>query len=448
MKKTLLLSAMFAITGIANAQWTKQNTNFIFESEGVTDFQIINATTVWALGYDGSANDAVYQDFTRTLNGGTTWNSGTISLGDPDLKPTNISAVNATTAWVGAVSPTPGVGGGGVWKTSDGGNVWTQQNATAYTTTPDSFFNVVHFFDANTGITQGDPINGAFEMYRTTNGGTTWTPITGTPAPAAGEYGYNGGNVAAGTSFWFVTNQGKLYRTTDLGVTWTKLTTRISDFGSTAASGRLHFSDNNNGIIIGTTGGVTTLYKTSDGGSNWTTGTVYTVPYTNVSYVQGTSILVGTGQTGTGATAVFYSGYSLDNGTTWTQIETTSGATAQQKTTPAFFNTTTGWAGGFVGADGTGGIYKFTGNLSISDVIANSVKLVAYPNPANNVLNLKGASINKVVAYDLLGKEVLSQDFSSQDEVSINVSALKTGMYILNVYNDNGAAQTMKFTKE
>ena len=449
MKKTLLLSAFLAVSGAMNAQWVPQDTNFFNESEGVQDFQVLSPTVVWALGYDGSVAEQNYQEFTRTADGGTNWTPGSVPLGNSALNMTNISAVSATTAWVGAVTED---GGGGVWKTTDGGVIWTQQNSTAYTTPVDSFFNVVHFFDANTGITQGDPINGAFELYRTTNGGTTWTAVS-SPAPAAAEYGYNGGNVAAGNSFWFVTNQGKLYRTTDTGLTWTKLTTPITDFGSASASGRLYFSDNNNGIIIGTVGTTSTLYKTSNGGSTWTNAGTYTAPYSSMSYVPGTTTLVGTGRTGAGTAAspyVFYSGYSNDNASTWTVIESTTqgSANVQQKTGVAFANLTTGWAGGFTNANLEGGIYKFTGTLGINDVTANKAKVSVYPNPANDVVNIKGSGISKVVAFDILGKQVVSQEFSAQEEVSVNVSSLRTGMYVLQVTNDLGATETIKFAKK
>lgn len=450
MKKTLLLSAFLAVSGAMNAQWVEQNTNFFNFQEGVEDIVVLDANTVWGLGYDGAEDRPNnHQEFTRTANGGTTWIAGSVALGNTELKMTNISAVSATTAWVGAVTDD---GGGGVWKTTDGGTVWSQQNSTAYTTPEDSFFNVVHFFDANTGITQGDPINGAFELYRTTNGGNTWTAIA-SPAPAAAEYGYNGGNVGAGNSFWFVTNQGKLYRTTDTGLTWTKLTTPITDFGSAAAGGRLYFSDNNNGIIIGTVGTTSTLYKTSNGGNTWTTAGAYTAPYSSMSYIPGTTILVGTGRSGAGTAAspyIFYSGHSSDNGSTWTIIEsTTQGqANVQQKTAIQFANPTTGWAGGFVDGDLAGGIFKYTGpSLSVNS-ITNKVKVAVYPNPANDVLNIKGESISKVVAFDILGKQVANQDFSAQNEVSVNVSSLRTGMYILQITNDLGATETIKFAKK
>ena len=455
MKKTLLLSAFLAVSGAMNAQWVTQNTNFFNISEGVNDIQIVNPNTVWALGYDGSGDGAQFQDFTRTTDGGNFWESGLVATGDSTLDLTNISAVSATTAWVGAVSPVPGVGGGGVWKTSDGGVVWTRQNPSGYTT-PDSFFNVVHFWNENVGITQGDPINGEFEVYRTTDGGTTWAavPAAALPDPGASEYGYNGGNVAAGNSFWFVTNQGKLYRTTDTGISWTKLNTPISDFSATNVGGSLFFSDDNNGILVARTGpaptqtadsATYTLYKTSNGGTTWSAGTPLTAPYkSTLSYIPGTSILVGTGRTISGTTSTYSTGYSTDNGSTWTQIE--SGV---QRTSIAFFNGTTGWSGGFTTEpDFLGGIYKYNGpSLGVSN-FDNKAKVSVYPNPANDVVNIKGASISKVVAFDILGKQVVSQDFSAQDEVSVNVSSLRTGMYVLQVTNDLGATETIKFAKK
>lgn len=453
MKKLLLSLFALSATSASFAQWTVQNTNLTNGvSRGVQDFSIVDANTVWALGYDGTAAAANVQEFTRTTNGGTTWVSGNIEVNDSDQNLTNISAVSGTTAWVGTVHPTDGFGG--VFKTTDGGLNWVQQNPTAYTTagTLASFFNVVHFFDANTGLTQGDPIGtgvGEFEVYRTTNGGTTWTavPAAALPNPVSGEYGYNGGNVAAGNSFWFVTNKGKIYRTTDTGVTWTKLDTPITDFSATAIGGSIYFSDNNNGILLARTGPVATatytLYKTSNGGTSWDAGTPYTQPYRSLSYIPGSTALVGTGVTGTGASAVYTSALSTNNGTTWSVIDT-----GTQRTSIAFIDGSTGWAGGFTSATGTGGIFKYTGPaLSVKD-LASATKLKAYPNPVNDVLQLSGASLNEVTVYDILGKQVLSQNFAAQDGVSLNVSSLKAGIYLLNATNDLGATETLKFAKQ
>lgn len=450
MRQKLLLTALLAASWTMHSQWATQNTGFTANSRGLDEIHIIDANTVWAKGYDGVAGANV-QIFTKTTNGGTTWTPGTINIGSTTLEITNLMPISATTAWVGAVHPTNGLGG--VWKTTNGGANWTKQNTTAYSTAGASFFNVVHFFDENNGVTQGDPVAGEFEVYTTNNGGTSWTAVAAAsiPDPESDEYGYNGGNVAAGNSFWFVTNKGKLYRTTDMGVTWTKLNTPISDFSATAVGGQIFFSDNNNGILLArsTTGSGSsaintyTLYKTSNGGTSWDSGASYTAPYTNLAYIKGTNILVGNGKD---ENDNFFTGYSNNNGTTWTQIDT-----GVQRISIAFLNGTTGWASGFTTVTGgvsTGGIYKYTGSTLGMEDFATGKTFKAYPNPANDQLNLSGTSINEVAIYDLLGKQVLNQKFSAQDQVSLNISNLETGMYILTATNDSGAQETIKFAKQ
>lgn len=448
MKQKLLLTAMLVASWTMHSQWAIQNTGFTAASRGLDEIHIVDANTVWAKGYDGSITNTNVQIFTKTTNGGTTWTPGTINVGSAALEITNLMPISTTVAWAGAVHPNNGLGG--VWKTTNGGTSWTKQNTAAYSTAGASFFNVVHFFDENNGVTQGDPVAGEFEVYTTNNGGTSWTavPAASLPDPESGEYGYNGGNVAAGNSFWFVTSKGKLYRTTDMGATWTKLDTPITDFSATAVGGQLFFSDNNNGILLarstsgsGSTAVNTyTLYKTSNGGTSWDAGASYIAPYTNLAYIKGSTVLVGNGTDGDN----YFSGYSTNNGTTWTQID--SGV---QRVSIAFLNGTTGWASGFTTGSGTTeGIYKYTGAaLGIED-FASGKTFKAYPNPANDQLNLSGASINEVAIYDLLGKQVLNQKFSSQDQVSLNVSGLGTGMYVLTATNDSGAKETIKFAKQ
>ncbi|NHN26818.1 T9SS type A sorting domain-containing protein [Flavobacterium jejuense] len=434
-KKLLYLFSFFSI--ICYSQWTSQSTGFSSTSTGVEDINIVDANTVWALGYDGSSSTpANYQLFTRTSDGGASWTSGSINVGNINLELTNISPVSATTAWVGAVSPTNGMGG--VWKTSNGGTTWVQQNATAYTN-PSSFFNVVHFFDANIGITQGDPITATdFEVYRTTNGGTTWTavPAASLPNIISGEYGYNGGNVAAGNSFWFVTNMGKLYRTTDMGVTWTKLNTPISDFSGTNVGGSIYFSDDNTGVLLARSGPVATatytLYTTSNGGSTWSAGTPYTHPYRSLSFIPGTTILVGTASDND--TATYSSAYSTDLGASWVNID--SGV---QRTGIKFLNGTTGWAGGFTTSVIADGIYKYTGaNLKSDSFLA--LKFNIYPNPVNNIISINSDNLifDSVSLTDINGRIIKEMDTNSVMNYSFNVSDLNSGIYFLKIKTSEG----------
>ena len=454
MKKILLALALISFTATTNAQtWTAQATSFSTPSRGLNEIIVIDANTVWATAYDGATTTNNVQEFTRTTNGGSSWTPGTINVGNTALSIGNISAVDANTAWVSVSDPT--TGGGGAWKTSDAGVTWTQQNTTGFTSAT-SWCDGVHFFDANTGIAFGDPDTATattFEVYRTTDGGATWSAVT-TPAITAGDYGYSGSFAAVGNNMWFTTAKGKVYRTTDKGATWTKLNSPIADFGAsltTTSSGKIFFSDANNGIIIGstisgtgTTATVTgrTLYKTTNGGTSWSAGVAYTQPYNyNLCYIPGTTVLVGTGVTVSGTTNTYYSGTSTDNGTTWTQIDS-----GTQRGAVAFFDGTTGWAAGFNSDPFTGGVYKFSGSLSNAKfTTSNNFKV--YPNPTNSVVTVSSNGIDtyKLSITDISGNIVLEKSLSSLEN-TIDIASLSSGAYFFTLNSDN-KTETIKIIK-
>jgi len=86
----------------------------------------------------------------------------------------------------------------------------------------------------------------------------------------------------------------------------------------------------------------------------------------------------------------------------------------------------------------------FTSNVSIRDNKANAVKL--YPNPAENNLYISGKStLSKVEVYTVLGAQV--KEYSNVLQ-SINVSDLKTGIYIIRLTDTNGKTVTSKFIKK
>jgi hypothetical protein len=74
-----------------------------------------------------------------------------------------------------------------------------------------------------------------------------------------------------------------------------------------------------------------------------------------------------------------------------------------------------------------------------------------YPNPTQNVLNLK-FDINrsvKIKMYDQLGKEVYHQNFSSNLNLEINLGGLSKGLYILYLVDDeNQQFKTYKIVKK
>jgi len=82
--------------------------------------------------------------------------------------------------------------------------------------------------------------------------------------------------------------------------------------------------------------------------------------------------------------------------------------------------------------------------VGISDKSANTVKI--YPNPAQNNLYISGKpTLSKVVVYTVLGAQV--KEYSNVLQ-RINVSDLKTGIYIIRLTDTNGKTITSKFIKK
>jgi hypothetical protein len=443
MKRILLSITALLVSSTAFSQfWGTQNTGFATASRGISGMEVYDANTVWAFGFDGISTVTNVQEFTKTSNGGTTWTTGTINVGNPDLKITNISGVSATTAWVGAFDDIDGLGG--VWKTSDGGATWTNQ--LLLTTAGQSWTNYVHFFDANNGVAGGDPESAEFEVYTTSNGGTTWTrvPAANIPNPLANEYGYNSGYYAVGNNMFFYTGKGRIYKSTDKGLNWTVLATNsiISDFGSATINGNMAWSDANTGMIFRKTFSsagaplALTLHRTTDGGASWTsitfTGITAANKINDITYVPGTTILVATSSAGG-------SWKSINNGTTWTALDT-----GVQHLDVKCFNASTCYSGGFNTSATVGGMFKSTQVLATSEVASAAKHSSIYPNPTKGEINIKtDKKIKTTAVLDFSGKAVMKTDAAKPD-----ISSLPKGTYLIQIEFTDGTSTTEKVIKQ
>ncbi len=402
--------------------WIEQASGFSTPSRGITNFSIVDANTIWALAYDGSGNNANVQEFTKTTNGGDSWGPGTIDVGNSTLGIAMIHARSATKAYIAAYKTNTGTQG--IYVTTDGGSTWTRQTSADYQSST-SFTNVVYFWNDNDGFCMGDPVNGEFELYTTTNGGSTWTAVNGDniPNPLSGEYGYTGQYDAVGNDIWFTTNKGRLYHSSDKGYTWTVSQTPVSDFGGQTVSAVFDFKDSNNGIIIDNSGNV---YKTTDGGQNWTsvsiTGNVFTL---GVDWIDGTNTIFSAGGNPAG------SSYSTDGGMTWTTID------SEQHIGVEFLNENVGFSGYFNTDATTQGIWKWQPNtptnVSTTDL---STDINIYPNPTKEKITVTNVNNAYISIFDLSGRLLLSKSANSNN-VIFNLSSLNTGTYILKIVNKN-----------
>jgi len=364
MKKTLLsLMAIlaFSIATLAQTGWTVVNSNFT-SGNGVGQISIgmNNPNALWAFAIASTGLDL--DSFTKSTDGGLTWTKGSFNAG---TGLSQLFAIDETTCWAlfntGATQ--------GIYKTINGGTTWTKKG-TAYGSS--SFADALHFFNASDGVAIGDTIGGYFEIYTTTDGGETWTRVPqaniAAPSPSS-ETGLTGDYWAINNHIWFGTTNGRIYHSADKGFHWTAV---LTPYGNTVAVAPV-FADTAHGFAFRSyldVGLVDTLGMTSDGGATFQKHGVgglmygryvYHIPGTAGTYV-GSSGLAGPDQ---GIS------YSYDGGLNWTTI--TSGYDFQAT---AWTDVATGWAGTTASTKkSTGGMYIYAGD----SLLPLAARFTGYP---------------------------------------------------------------------
>lgn len=437
MKKIFTIAlSVFAL--YANAQttpaWSSVSSNF--PNAGTYPLALdAKGNVAWGFGADGTPAQADYKVYTRTSDAGASWTGGTMNGLPANVSISDIAAGDGSTAWVAAY---PTSGNGGVWVTTDGGANWTKQ-ATATYSNAASFPNIVYFWDLNTGITMGDPISGGrLETYRTTNGGVTWTSITGAPA-IGGEYGYVHNKSVAGDVIWAGSNLGRIFRSNDKGATWLPtVSSPLSDFGGAGESGEIALKDANTAWVASSTG---LVYKTTNAGTSFetvdlVTGTFYASSF---AYVPGTdqTLLSGGASTANGRG----SSISFDGGANWTEITNNSvdvGITEITAVSPNLI-----YGGSF--SDAGTGMNRLTALLATSE--AGAVKGISIaPNPTYGDLNISTVlNVKSVEILDMNGR--LIKTFGA-DSKKLDLSSLKVGVYAVKVNTADGKSQITKFIKK
>src|SRR5258708_1158640 len=120
----------------------------------------VNDKIVWVSGSGGTVG--------KTLDGGQTWTWITVpGYEKRDFR--DIEAFDGKTAIIMAISEPANI-----LKTTDGGQTWKMvyENKTA-----GMFLDAMEFWNVNSGIVVGDPVNGRFFIARSFDGGATWHEI-------------------------------------------------------------------------------------------------------------------------------------------------------------------------------------------------------------------------------------------------------------------------------
>ena len=228
-----------------------------------------------------------------------------------------------------------------IYKTTDGGKTWTLQYQNAE---PKAFFNAIAFWDEKHGVALSDPVDGRFVLIATGDSGATWTPLPEKSRPAA--LPKEGCFAASGTCLvtrgendvWFCTGGAKaarVFRSHDRGKTWNASDTPLLAGIESAGAFSIAFRDRDHGAIVGgdyrkPEGTTTTGAVTRDGGKTWTL-LEKTLPFrSGVAWAKDRWVAVGTSG----------SDVSVDDGATWKPLD------RENYNSVAFTATGDGWAVG------------------------------------------------------------------------------------------------------
>jgi hypothetical protein len=416
MKKFYLIAAMLLMTTVLFAQtWTPQTSPV---TTGLNSVSAISRQVCWMSGAGGKV--------VRTTNGGTTWSLLNTGVTDGLYC---IFALDANNCWIGAED-------GALYHTTNGGTNWAfvALSPTAV------FINVIHFFDANYGFVQGDPVTSQWRYYITTNGGANWTLPPNTPASVGTEAGWNNAYAALDTgNIWWGTNNTKIWKGGLRGQFTAQPTTGINTFG-------IWFNNASTGVAIMTNAsyGSIPMNRTVNGGTNWTV-TGFTPPGTTAYGIKG---ILGTGFIWISTTTVIQR--STDNGLTFATQYTSSSDVLHL----GFVDQGRGWA-----SLNNGGILiyndpNYTGIGSGNNELPQGFVLEQnYPNPFNPTTTIRysipKASKVTIKVYNLIGNEVMTliDQFKPAGDYSTFVDAkdLASGVYFYRLVAD-GFTDSKKMT--
>jgi photosystem II stability/assembly factor-like uncharacterized protein len=284
-------------------------------TSGLRGLAAVSDSVAWVSGSGGTV--------LRTRDVGATWQD----VAPPDAAGQAFRDIEAFTAdHVVLLAIGPG-DASRIYVTEDGGQTWTKtfQNAD-----PNAFYDCMSFWDKHRGLVMGDPVDGKFQILRTSDGGRSWelVPSDGMPDALPGEFGFAASGTcietAGGRDAWFGTGGdavARVFHSDDRGSTWEVVETPVA---SSPAGGifSLAFANPQHGIAVGgdfldPTNAPDGAAYTLDGGQTWIAADgpgEYRSGSAWVPRLPKSAVAVG--PTGSDVTR--------DGGRTWTRFDTTS----------------------------------------------------------------------------------------------------------------------------
>ncbi|MEO6190812.1 MAG: T9SS type A sorting domain-containing protein, partial [Saprospiraceae bacterium] len=319
-----------------------------------------------------------------------------------------------------------------------------------------TWVNWVYFYDKDNGIAVGDPdSNLNFEIYKTSDGGTTWTQVPAGSIPIAydQEVGSPADFAVSGDNIWFTTDFGRVYHSKDKGLSW-----EVFDFNLQLSEFLWGIVvDQNNNLYMTTNDitGIFRIYKRTPFASNW----VEITPLNNMERVTGlcnipsSDFLILNSYTNFDDDNTFSTRLSLDQGKTWKEISRgdragfvnfSSNKVGYSSQVPKSYSEPSKVA------------FRYKGPIisMLKDLVQNNLTIELSPNPVSDMATISWKSeLNSAVNIDIVnaeGKLITSEKiaFNNNQSITKNLAGLTKGQYSLIISDKNKILGVKEFIKK
>jgi photosystem II stability/assembly factor-like uncharacterized protein len=324
----------------SGGSWTLVGPRPILETGGARRGAMANAMVVDPRNsnvvYMGAPGGGVW----KTTDGGVNWTPLTDQQNSLAVGAIALDPVHPDTIYVGTGNLLGGIYGAGVLKSTDGGTTWTDITGpfvgpfTERSSGGGAHIVSIVVNPANTqivlaGVSLDHPAGCPHSLdysgvYRSTDGGATWTstpvfPVGTATAVLFDPVNANVAYAAIGEFFCPTTSQNGIYKSTDAGLTWSPMNGSGANKLPASNSYPIYLAQSASTpatLYAAIVGNPTVIYKTTDGGTNWTPTTRPPLvrPNGQIAVHPANANIVFVGAEG------LYR--SLDGGSTWSQINT------------------------------------------------------------------------------------------------------------------------------
>lgn len=301
---------VFAL-GAAAQSWVPQTSNTTVSLRGVS---AVSPMVAWASGAKGT--------FLRTTDGGVTWTPGVVP-GSADADFRAVRAFSEKSAYL--LSSGPGQLSR-LFRTADSGVTW---DVVMINPAARGFWDALGMWDSMHGVLLGDPVNGRFVIW-TTSDGLIWDEQKG-PQALPGEGAFAASNsslfLRGSREAWFATGgasgtggAARVFHSDDGGKSWDVVKTPVRHDSSNAGIFSLAFSRGGRGVAVGgdytkSADAAGSIAITSDAGKTWSAPATPPAGYRSaVTYLEDAKLWIAIGPTG--------SDVSSDDGQSWKPFDT------------------------------------------------------------------------------------------------------------------------------